>query len=88
MSKAMAEIFLSTIMRMTGDPMANCKCSINEITEKASVTEKEILKLLEEGIIKGKTIFGVPYIINDTPWSVERKLKDYKGGGLRQNERS
>lgn len=81
MSRIMADIFLSTIMRMAGNPMmTNCRCSINEITEKTNVIEKEILELLEKGIISGRIIFGVPYIINETPWSVEKKLKKYKGG--------
>lgn len=79
MNNAVVGIF-AAIMAMAEDQIiANCKCSINEITEKTDVTEEEILELLKKGIIRGKAIFGVPFIINDTPWSIRKKLKDCKG---------
>lgn len=78
MNKTVLGIF-AAIMEMEEDSMmGNCKCSINEIIEKTDVTEEELFGLLENGIIRGKVIFGVPFIINDTPWSVRKKLNDYK----------
>lgn len=90
MSKKYFATIMTTIMAMAESlPMAdtfssgmpNYQCSINEITEKSNVTEKEVLELLEAGIISGKNIFGVPFIIDDTPYSVEKKLNDWKKGG-------
>ncbi len=53
----------------------NLKCSINEITEKTDVTKEEILILLEKGILKGKIIFGVPYILGLSAYGVKNELK-------------
>lgn len=58
--------------------MPDYKYSINEIIEKSNVTKEELLELLREDIIRGKIIFGVPYIIGDTPYGIEGKLEEYK----------
>jgi hypothetical protein len=84
---ATSKMFIATIMAMAGiSSMSDIfpfgrpdyKYSINEITEKSDVTKEELLELLEKGIIKGRIVFGVPYIIGDTPHSVEGKLKKFK----------
>ena len=76
------EIFFTILgSAMKGNILGDEKHSINEIIEKSNVTEKEVLELLEAGIIRGKIIFGVPFITGDTPYSVEKKLSDWKKGG-------
>lgn len=85
MNKTVIGIFAAIMAMAESSPnfssgLSNYKCSINEITEKTNVTEEEILELLEKGIIRGKVIFRVPFIIDDTPWSVRRKLEKYRGG--------
>lgn len=84
MSTRSSVVFLAIIeamMAMNGNSqfMPEERHSVNEIVEKSDVTEGEVLELLEAEIIKGTTIFGVPYIVGDTLHSVERKLKDWKG---------
>jgi len=56
----------------------NQKCSVNEIIEKTNVTEEDILRLLKMNVIKGKVIFGVPYIMRLSAYGVVNKLREYK----------
>lgn len=56
----------------------NLKCSINEITEKTNVTKEDILMLLKKGTIKGKVIFGVPYIIGLSAYGVKNEFEKMK----------
>jgi len=54
------------------------KHSINEIIEKSNIAEWELLEMLKNGIIQGKAIFGVPYIIGDTIYSIKKKFEENK----------
>lgn len=80
MSK-LSNAFITTIMAMAiaGESMVSDeKYSINEIIEKSDVTKEELLELLEKGIVRGQMIYGAPYIVGDTPYSIEKKLEEYK----------
>lgn len=78
MSK-ISQAILMAIMAMGDFSMvSNEKCSVNEITEKTDVTEKEILMLINKEIIRDENMYGASYIIGDTPYSVEAKLKEYR----------
>ncbi len=54
------------------------KHSINEIIEKSHLTKVNLFELLNAEIIKGVVIFGVPYIVDDTIYSIEKKFKEFK----------